>query len=240
MKKFVIVMVSVLVLLFFIIMNYLLWDKENLMEQRDNDRIEQDWLRGQNRTLQSTVEELEQTVKRLQTEIDEQQGQIIDLENKLRQALERENSNIKDIQEKNQALARYKRFMEEETKSVAIKWFNDITNKKYEESYTYVNEYFTLQRKKYDKSGYIELVKAFESIQILQAKDNDVKTFAILQDEGSALEIYARIKTLISIKNVNMENVSNILHNGENTLEVVFIYDVDMESWVIKSVDVVM
>jgi len=237
MKKFVIVMVSVFILFLFIMMNYLLWDKENLMEQRDNDRIEQDWLRGQNRTLQATVDELEQVIKKLQNEKDEQQSRIIDLENKLREALERENSSLKDIQEKNQAIAYYKRFMEEELRNIAVKWFSDITSKRYEESFEYLDKEFTLQGKKYDKTAYMEFVRTVESIYISQEKENDVKTFAVLQDEGSAYEIYARIKASISINNGNNESTGNIFHNGVNTLEIMFRYDPDLERWLIKAVE---
>ncbi|NLM75119.1 MAG: hypothetical protein GX187_03385 [Clostridiaceae bacterium] len=240
MKKFVIVMVSIFILFIFIMMNYLLWDKENLMEQRDNDRIEQDWLRGQNRTLQATVEELEQAIRKLQDEKEEQQNKIIDLENKLREALERENSSIKDIQEKNQAIAHYKRFMEEEVKNVAVKWFSDISNRKYEESFEYLYKNFTLQGNKYDKKNYIELVKGFETIYILPDKDSEVKPFAVIQDEGSAYEVYTRIKALISLKSGNIEGIGDIFQNGVNTLEVVFLYDIDLERWIIKSIEVIL
>ena len=66
MKKFVIVMIAILVLFVFLMLNYLLWDKENLLKQSEHDKIEQDWLRGQNRTLQATVNEQEQTIKALE------------------------------------------------------------------------------------------------------------------------------------------------------------------------------
>ena len=65
MKKFVVVMISVIVLFVFIMLNYLVWDKEKLQNQRESDRIEQDWLRGQNRILSTTVSELEEANKKL-------------------------------------------------------------------------------------------------------------------------------------------------------------------------------
>ena len=49
MKKFVIVIISIVVLFSFLMLNYLVWDKENLQKQRESDRLEQDWLKGQNR-----------------------------------------------------------------------------------------------------------------------------------------------------------------------------------------------
>ena len=65
MKKFVTVIISFLILFIFLTLNYLLWDKENLLKLRDNDRIEQNWLRGQNLSLQNTVEQLERSMKDL-------------------------------------------------------------------------------------------------------------------------------------------------------------------------------
>ena len=62
MKKFVIVMITIMILFVFLMVNYLLWDKENLLKQTESDKIEQDWLRGQNRTLQATVNEQEQAM----------------------------------------------------------------------------------------------------------------------------------------------------------------------------------
>jgi thymidylate synthase len=49
-------------------LNYLLWDKENLQKQSATDKIEQDWLRGQNRTLQTTVDEQEAAINQLTNE----------------------------------------------------------------------------------------------------------------------------------------------------------------------------
>ena len=40
MKKFVVVMITILVLFVFLMLNYLLWDKENLLKQSESDKLE--------------------------------------------------------------------------------------------------------------------------------------------------------------------------------------------------------
>ena len=115
MKKIVIILVSFLVLFTFIMLNYLLWDKRKPNGTKGiwNKMGEQDWLRGQNRTLQTTVEELEDAVRDLQSQKETQQNKIIELENQLREALEKENENMQKIREQNQALNTFRVFMEE-------------------------------------------------------------------------------------------------------------------------------
>lgn len=62
-------MIAAIVLFVFLMLNYLVWDKERLQNQRESDKIEQDWLRGQNRILSTTVNDLEQANKKLEEEV---------------------------------------------------------------------------------------------------------------------------------------------------------------------------
>lgn len=236
MKKIVIVLVSFIVLFTFIMLNYLLWDKENLMEQRDNNKIEQDWLRGQNRTLQTTVEELEQTIKDLQSQKEDQQNTIIELENKLREALEIENDNLQKIQEKDHALNTYKLFMEDEVRKVANKWFSAITNNRYDESYSYVDKEFAFFGERLDKEEYLKTISGIESIYIQETGNSKVKSFAVLQDDVGAYDIKVRVQTSINIKQSSTDKIKNTLQNGSNALEIVFRYSPDLENWAIVTV----
>lgn len=100
MKKFVIVMITILVLFVFLMVNYLLWDKENLLKQTESDKIEQDWLRGQNRTLQSTVNEQEQAIKALEKEKNQLSTRISGLEQELKRINSLTEDYRKEIAEK--------------------------------------------------------------------------------------------------------------------------------------------
>lgn len=236
MKKFVIVMISLLVLFVFLIVNYLLWDKENLLKQRDTDKVEQDWLRGQNRTLQTTVEDLEQSVEALKDINDEQKDKIVDLEQKVRLALQNENSNLKEIQLKHEAIGVYKSFMSDKLKNVAIQWFARISKGKLEESYALLDKEAVLWGKSYDLANYTKMISAIEAISAQdEVKEGSEKPFAVLYD-SEPYTIKTQIIINMSIKEAEKEKF-NGLETGSNTLDITFFYNKDIADWVIKSVD---
>lgn len=234
MKKFVIVIISFLVLFIFLVLNYLLWDKENLLKQRDTDKIQQDWLRGENLTLRTTVEELEQSVSNLEEEKDAQRDEIVELEQQVRLALQRENSNLKAIQEKDQALYDYKLLMSDELKSVATLWFSHISKSEYEESFNLLDKDFTLWNKRFNLQEYIEFISEIKSITLQEEpKDSEDKAFIILGDGDEPYIIKTQIKVNIDSKE---SKIIEDLESGANTLEVSFKYNRDTSNWVIMSI----
>ena len=238
MKKFVVVMVSCLVLFVFIILNYLLWDKGNMLQQRDSDRIEQDWLRGQNRTLQTTVEELEQTVKSLKSQNSEQADKITNLEDRIARAVQQENINLQELHSLDQALDVYKPFMRDEVKDVFIRWCSDIGSRKFEESLARLGKGFKLWEKQYESQQYMEFISAIQAISVREGKNGDEETFVILEDHNDPYEIKTRIEAEISVKEPILENFHGPA-DGINPLEVIFHYDMDSGKWVIMSVSAV-
>lgn len=235
MKKFVIVLISFLVLFVFFMLNYLLWDKENLLKLRDNDKVQQDWLRGQNLTLQTTVEDLEQSVKTLDIENDAQKDKIVDLELQVRLALQGENDNLKVIQAQNNALSDYKSFMEDELKKVIVQWFSDVTNNNFEESIIYLDKNFKLWGKLYNTEQYIDFISDIQIISMQKEQKDGDKPFTILEDQGEAYEIITQIQVEVSIKEDQQESFQD-LKSGSNTLEMIFRYDPGSNNWEIMSV----
>lgn len=239
MKKFVIVMISLLVLFVFLMLNYLLWDKENLLRQRDTDKIEQDWLRGQNLTLQSTIEELERSNQTLKTQNDSQQSRIVELEQQVSQALQKENETLKEIQSTDEALRNYKSFMGDKLNEVAAQYFSEISAQKLEESWTFLEKDCKLWGNNYSLESYIEFIAAIQSIMIVEEnKESEKKPFTLLEDQGGAYEIKAQIQVTASIREENEEGFEN-LKNGDNTLEVIFTYDPDTTHWAITSLSTI-
>lgn len=232
MKKFVIVMISLLVLFVFLMLNYLLWDKENLLKQRDTDKLEQDWLRGQNLTLQSTVDELQRNIETLKGQNDTQRNRIVELERQVSEALQRENSNLLEIQDHKEALRHYKSFMEDEIYQVAEQFFARLTSANPEESWAFLDKSCKLWGRSYSLDQYIELISGIKSITIKEDKDTDVKPFVILADQGGAYEIKSQIRIEVSL---NEEKGFIHLDPGENTLEVIFTYNTESAHWAIAS-----
>jgi hypothetical protein len=235
MKKFVIVMISLLVLFVFLMLNYLVWDKENLLKQRDTDKIAQDWLRGQNTTLQNTVDEQEQTIKTLQDKNSIQENQITGLELQVRLALQREGKNQEDLLNKNDAISLYKLLMEPTLKDVFIQWVSDISKEKLEDSYGFIGADTTLWGKMFTKDLYIQYVSSLKSIELVPDTKDGPKAFSVVTDQENELEIKAQAIVNVSIKESQQEQFTN-LSNGNNTIEVIFRYSKESSKWVISSV----
>lgn len=232
MKKFVVVMISLLVLFVFLMLNYLVWDKENLIKQRDTERLEQDWLRGQNLTLQSTVEELQRSIDFLKSENDTQRNRIVELERQVSEALQKENSNLLEIQEQKEALRYYKSFMEDQIYQVAAQFFSYLSSENTEESWAFLDKGCQLWGKSCSYDQYIELISGIKTIEIKEDKTSEIKSFLLLADQGTAYEIKTQILVEVSL---HEEKEFTHLDSGENTLEVIFTYNTETAHWAISS-----
>lgn len=238
MKKFVTVIISFLVLLIFLVLNYLLWDKENLIKLRDNDKIEQDWLRGQNLTLQRTVERHEQAIKLLTEENVAQKDKIMELESKVSTSLLKESENLKAIQLHKDALRQYKSFMKLDIKEIAEQWFSAISNDNYEESAKYLDKNFRIWSRFYNLEEYVKFVSAFQNIAVEKEQTGGSETFVIIDDTGDPYEIRTRVAVDISLKRGTQSENQDFI-NGPNMLELLFVYVPNSDSWAIKSISTI-
>ncbi len=235
MKKFVVIMISAIVLFVFLMLNYLVWDKENLQKQRESDRIEQDWLRGQNRILSTTVEDLEQANKKLENEIASNKNEISDLEERLRSASLKEANNLQEIQKQAEALNTFKGLMEDDVKQVTEKWFLNITQKNYSDSISFLDEDFTLWGESYTEKEYTDLISKIESISIAEEGNSAQKsTFTVFED-GEPHIVRASLLVNAYIAKDAEKSLPHLV-DGLNTLEVGFIYNSESKNWVIMHV----
>jgi hypothetical protein len=90
MKRLIVVIISVLFLSVFLMMNYLIWDKDNLLKQQVSDKAQQDWLRGQNKDMEANIAELEQAVATLEKDKATLNEQDNSLQRQIRAATDRE------------------------------------------------------------------------------------------------------------------------------------------------------
>lgn len=90
MKRLIVVIISVLFLSVFLMMNYLIWDKDNLLKQQVSDKAQQDWLRGQNKDMEANIAELEQAVATLEKDKAALNEQDNSLQRQIRAATDRE------------------------------------------------------------------------------------------------------------------------------------------------------
>lgn len=235
MKKFVVIMISALVLFTFLMLNYLLWDKENLQKQRETDKVEQDWLRGQNRILTTTVEELEQANSKLEKEIKEYKDKIDDMESRIKLFQQRETDNLVLTGKLNEIINLYKTLMGDDIRDTVNKWFLSISQKDYEASYGFIGENFTFLGKKYDKAAYIELISAIDSIAIAEeSKDAANDSFTIME-YGEPDTIIARVVVQAYIIDEKKASLPGI-DDGVNVLEFSLNYNKISKKWVIISI----
>ncbi|MGI6085183.1 MAG: hypothetical protein ACOYIF_07015 [Acetivibrionales bacterium] len=231
MKKFVIVMISAIVLFMFLMLNYLVWDKGNLQNQRESDKIEQDWLRGQNRILTATVEELEQANKKLESENASQKKEISDLESKLLVARQKETSDLQAIQKQEEALNIFKGLMYEDVKRVTEKWFLSITQKKAHDSLEYLDKDFMLWSTSYRENEYIEFISNIESISLVEINSDKDNAFIVVPG-GEPHVVQANLTVNAYVKEEAQKSMPYLV-DGQNTLEMGFKYNSESKKWVI-------
>jgi len=235
MKKFVVIMISALVLFTFLMLNYLLWDKENLQKQRETDKIEQDWLRGQNRILTATVEELEQTTAKLEKEVKEYKDRVTTLEGQLQLYRQRENDNIEKIAQLSAIVKLYKTLLGDSVKETIDNWLSAINRKEYEESFRYLGEGFTFSGRKYDKTSYINMISAIDSIIIAGDAGNAAdEPFKIIED-GDYDNINARVVVQAYIIDEIKDNIPG-MDDGINIMEFKLKYNTSSNKWEILSI----
>jgi len=232
MKKFVVVMISAIILFVFLMLNYLVWDKEKLQNQRESDKIEQDWLRGQNRILTTTVDELEAAKKKLEEEIASQEKEISSLEEELRDARQKEVNYLKENQKQKEALDTFKSLMKEDVKLITQKWFSSITQKAYHDSFAFLGKDFTLWGKSYEEKEYIDLISNIISISLAEKRDSGQESVFTILSGGEPNIIQASLLVDAYIEEDAHEILPQLV-NGINNLEVGFVYDADKENWVI-------
>lgn len=231
MKKFVIVMISALVLFVFLMLNYLVWDKENLQNQRNSDKIEQDWLRGQNRILNATVEELEQAVEQLKKDITDQKNIIQSLEAEARISQQQQSNSQKNILKQEDALNFYKSLFADDLRGVTEDWFLSITQKKHKDSLDLLDKDFTFWGRGYKEDEYIKLISAIDSISLAENNGAENGSFIIFEG-GEPLVIKAHVAAKVNIANDLKDTVPG-LTEGINSLEIGYSYNSVSKNWII-------
>lgn len=246
MKKFALVMITILVLFLFLMLNYLLWDKENLLKQSESDKLEQDWLRGQNRTLQSTVDEQEQTIKTLEEEKKELQTRISNLEQALKLANSQAEGYRNAIAGKDQVIGNYKLLMEDMLCRLTLDWFECIGKRNYEAAWELMDANCLVFGNRYSREDFFRYLEAIHSITLARAAEGEDETdgrksdgtgyaFRILEKYGSDYEVIAVVHAEVAVDQKQADVVKDWVQ-GTNWLQMNFRLDPDNQKWVISGI----
>lgn len=266
MKKFVIVMISFLVLFVFLMLNYLLWDKENLQKQNATDKIEQDWLRGQNKTLQTTVDEQEAAISQLTDTNKTQERKIADLERQLNQSKMLQESASDQVETLTQAINEYRMFTRDMLKGMTGSWFSTINDARHEDAMVFFADSTKLFGKQLNREQYPLDMASIASISFVVNEEKPEDSFTVLKGSTGVYEVRAEAvvelraagegeakEKLVSddealkeeggTQEETPENEAVLpfegLTEGVNTLRLTYLYSPESQKWVIIDVVVI-
>lgn len=265
MKKFVIVMISFLVLFVFLMLNYLLWDKENLQKQSATDKIEQDWLRGQNRTLQTTVDEQEAAINQLTNENKAQEKRIADLERQLNQSKLLQESATEQVETLTQAINEYRMFTRDTLKGMTNSWFSTINEARHEDAMVFFSNETKLFGKQLNREQYPVDMASIASISFVINEEKPEASFTVLKGSSGVYEVRAEAvvelraavedeveEKLMSDDESQKDDDTQVetpkaeavlpfegLTEGINSLRLTYLYSPEDQKWVIIDVVVI-
>lgn len=265
MKKFVIVMISFLVLFVFLMLNYLLWDKENLQKQSATDKIEQDWLRGQNRTLQTTVDEQEAAINQLTKENKSQEQRIADLERQLNQYKLLQESASQQVDTLTQAVNEYRMFTRDTLKGMTNSWFSTINEARHEDAMVFFADSTKLFGKQLNREQYPVDMASIGSISFVVNEEKPEASFTVLKGSSGIYEVRAEAVVELKAAAAEEEEAAMLsdekaqdedgtqadnpetktalpfegLSEGANSLRLTYLYSPEEQKWVIIDVVVI-
>jgi cell division protein FtsB len=244
MKKFIVVVISLLFLTVFLMMNYLIWDKDNLLQQQQDSNNQQDWLRGQNSALSDTISELEENIKTLErdkTSLNEQnnalQRQVIAAtgrEASLRFALDAKTQNLDTLKTASLPLLR----------TLFSDWMTAVTERRMEDSLLFFTQEYQLFQKNMTPERYRELMEGtLLSLVYHRAPqpEGDPETippvvmFERVGNETDDLSVRVRTQVIAALVPEAVPAAQD-LKNGMNTLQILFVYDDINQKWYIQSI----
>ncbi len=248
MKKFIVLIISIVFLSVFLMMNYLLWDKDNLIKQQETDKIQQDWLRGQNKAMEANIQELDLEKKALEQNKADLNEQNNSLQRQVRSATDREVSLKRTLSEKIQSIEAMKTSALPLLQQRFSVWMLSVTEGRSADSFLSFSRDFQFLQRVMTEENYNAYVN--ENIKTLsfqplpeEGKDGAVAAevpavevlFERIGNEAADLTVLVRMQIYVSLS-PEADTSGPTLVEGLNTLQVQFVYDTINQKWLIQSV----
>lgn len=237
MKKLVLVVVWILLIAVFVVLNYLIWDREN--KEKDIESLES--LNASNSSsiaaLGREINNLETEKKRLETEIFNLEKKISDLEETNKEIEEDNRKNLEIISRKNEIIYKLiQQLDKKEVEKVIIKWADNINNGNYDEAYK-------LMRLSPSSNQALMNSKEFAENYKNSIKSIKIETMELLPEEILREDISGDKKGDIVYKVIfNVEKSEGYdksitsFSEGLNERYITLDYSVEMEQWMISGV----
>lgn len=228
MKRFVVIVTSLFIIFVFIALNYLLWDRESLVNLRKSDQAsidalgrinmslsnEKNWLEQNNDDLKNQIEELKKNIKELEANIIDQQ-QLID--------------------NNTQFIIDMKHHINPEPLQLAVEeWVNLISGAKYDEAYARAASNCKFW-------GNIWTVRMFsdyfaqnvEQIQLILDDETSKPMAEVIPSQTADWEMNVSVHVQAVLKEGARQDY---LRQEENILRFTFVYSERLEQWLINSI----
>ena len=247
MKKFILLIISVIILSVFLMMNYLLWDKDNLLKQQENDKVQQDWLRGQNKALEANISELESQIVTLDKDKASLNEQNNSLQKQVRSAADREVMQKRTISEKLISVESLKTSALPLLQQRFDGWMTAVTEGRVEDSFRWFSRDFQFLQRVLSQEMYNEYVglnilyisykpPVSTDADLVESSPTDSEVlFERIGSEAADLTVLVRMQVYVTLK-PEADLTSTTLINGLNTLQVQFTYDTINQKWLIQSI----
>ena len=241
MKKFIVVVISVLFLSVFLMMNYLLWDKDNLLKAQQDAETQQSWLRGQNNAMEDTIAELEDTVKKLEKEKADLNEQNNALQRQVITATGRETTLRRSFDAKTQNLESLKTSSLPILKQLLADWMTAVSEGRLDDSFTYFTQDIRLMERLVNADSYRELVSTtLSGLYFRNPEDTGTETPTVVFERvgGETQDLVVLVRTQVFAQRIVDSNVPDpFFAQGLNALQVQFLYDGINQKWYIQSID---
>lgn len=228
MKRFVVIVTSLMIIFVFIALNYLLWDRESLVTLRESNQASIDALSRINMNLSEEN-------SKLTRQIEEMRGQMEALNSKIQ---ELENTNLQQqqiIDELRGFILDLKAHIDPEpVRSEAYEWINSISEKNFDKALLKLSSLCTFWGNNWTPrmfTGYFE--HNVKNIQVMVNPEDNKPLIEVIPYQTSDFNVKAVIRVYAEL---NEGAVQEYLKHGENIIEMDFTYNDRLEQWIITSV----
>lgn len=228
MKKFLLILICLVVILFFVGFNYLLWDRENkqanIQDLQDTNEVKTDTIE----ILYRQIDNLDNANKALQSDINQLNNKIDSYENVIKAYTSRIEDLSSKILEKEKSISILKQQVDKDMlTNVVLAWVNALGNGDLETAYnlTYRNSNNISYEEFYgDYRGTIVSIGVHSLQEIVN------------EDETSKGEFLYSVVLDIELSE-NKKNIENFEYvNGLNSRILVIDYNEEVDGWVIKDI----
>lgn len=241
MKKFIVVVISVLFLSVFLMMNYLLWDKDNLLKAQQDAETQQSWLRGQNNAMEDTIAELEDTSKKLEKEKADLNEQNNALQRQVITATGRETTLRRALDAKTQNLEALKTSTLPILKQLLADWMTAVSEGRLDDSFTFFAQDIRFMERIVNSDSYRELLSTtLSGLYFRNPEEAGAEPSAVVFERagGESQDLVVLVRTQVFAQRIAESQVPEpFFAQGPNSLSVQFLYDGINQKWYIQSVD---